>query len=93
MRRVKTTAEVVYCIQGLDWTEDEAKVLAQQFAGFAEERESNTATRIEAVRKPVTELDDSVAKAADRQRCCSYVPPAQGGIQILGTCAEAHENV
>jgi len=55
LSKVKTTAKEVYCIQSLDKTEDQAKVLAQQFAGLTEtledyeERLSNTETRIEAV--------------------------------------------
>ena len=45
----------VHCIQSLDLTKDEAKVLAQQFGCVTEERVSNAATR----------FDESVAKATN----------------------------
>jgi len=60
-----------YCVQSFDETEDEAKVLAHQIAGHKdvledyEEQLSNTETRIAAVQKSISELDDSVAKATE----------------------------
>merc|ERR1712136_291094 len=60
-----------YCVQSFDKTEDEAKVLAHQIAGHKDaledyqEQLSNTETRIAAVQKSISELDDSVAKATE----------------------------
>ena len=60
-----------YCVKSFDKTDDEAKVLAHQFAGHKDTTEdyevqlSNTVDRIAVVQKSISKLDASVAKASE----------------------------
>jgi len=69
--QVEDDDKKAYCVHSFDKSEDEAKVLANEISGHRgtiegyEEQLTNTATRIAAVHKSISELDASVAKATE----------------------------